>query len=155
MERLAQDVGAILARSSGGENAAWPAGSGPDFLNGVVILDTPLEPRALLERLHAIEREFGRERGAANAPRTLDLDLIAHGRSIDPVGPPILPHPRAAQRLFVMGPLAEVAPDWSDPSSGLSADELAKSLTSVEFSNFPSASSASSSKTEEVDPDRP
>ncbi len=126
LERVADAVGPIRARSRWWENAAWPQGSGPDFLNGVAILTTVMEPRALLESLHAIEREFGRERGHRNAPRTLDLDLIAHGRRVDPVGPPILPHPRAAERDFVMGPLAEIAPGWRHPALDRVASELAK-----------------------------
>jgi 2-amino-4-hydroxy-6-hydroxymethyldihydropteridine diphosphokinase len=75
--------------------------------------------------LHAIEAEFGRVRTAANAPRVLDLDLIAYGRRLCSDTAPILPHPRAADRRFVMGPLAEIAPAWRHPVSGERADVLA------------------------------
>lgn len=81
-------------------------------------------PAAALEALHGIERRFGRERERQNAPRTLDLDLIAYGRLVSQDAP-ILPHPRAAERLFVMGPLAEVAPDWVHPVLGKTASALA------------------------------
>ena len=74
-----------------------------------------------------MERTFGRTRGAPNEARTLDLDLIAHGREVL-VGPGlILPHPRAHERLFVMGPLAEIAPDWIHPTLNATARALAAS----------------------------
>jgi 2-amino-4-hydroxy-6-hydroxymethyldihydropteridine diphosphokinase len=68
--------------------------------------------------LARIEIAFGRQRVAANAPRTLDLDLIAYGRTTGDLDGLILPHPRAADRLFVMGPLAEIAPGWEHPAGG-------------------------------------
>ncbi|RYE43127.1 MAG: 2-amino-4-hydroxy-6-hydroxymethyldihydropteridine diphosphokinase, partial [Hyphomicrobiales bacterium] len=97
------------------------------FFNGVVLLATDMQAPELLVRLHAIESRFGRDRTQVNAPRTLDLDLIAHGRTIGAA--PALPHPRAADRLFVMGPLAEIAPSWRHPVSGLSAATLANAAT--------------------------
>ncbi len=110
-------------------SAAWPDPSDPPYLNGVALARTALEPLAALQSLHALEAAFGRRRGQANAPRTLDLDLIALGNAVLP-GPPLaLPHPRAAERLFVMGPLAEIAPDWRHPVSGESAQILARKAT--------------------------
>lgn len=64
-----------------------------------------------------------------NAPRTLDLDLIAHGRTLSDDPAMILPHPRAHERLFVMGPLAEIAPGWRHPILGATAAELAAAAT--------------------------
>jgi 2-amino-4-hydroxy-6-hydroxymethyldihydropteridine diphosphokinase len=77
--------------------------------------------------LTGLEFAFGRRPAPANAPRTLDLDLIAYGRDV--IGRPglIVPHPRADQRLFVMGPLAEIAPGWRHPLTGLTAAQLAAS----------------------------
>jgi 2-amino-4-hydroxy-6-hydroxymethyldihydropteridine diphosphokinase len=75
--------------------------------------------------LMEVEGEFGRRRGEANAPRTLDLDLIAYGREVIDRPGLIVPHPRAHERLFVMGPLAEIAPDWRHPVSVLTARDLA------------------------------
>jgi 2-amino-4-hydroxy-6-hydroxymethyldihydropteridine diphosphokinase len=116
----------VIARSAWWRSAAWPDPSDPPYVNGVAIVRTDLSPAEVLHRLHAVERQFGRERHLANAPRTLDLDLIAHGRTIDEGGF-TLPHPRAHQRRFVMGPLAEIAPGWVHPGLGQSAENLAAS----------------------------
>ena len=115
----------VVARSSWWRSAAWPDPDDPPFLNGVVIVRTALAPHALMAALGRIEEAFGRARSVANAPRTLDLDLIAYGRLTGDLAGLILPHPRAADRLFVMGPLAEIAPDWAHPAGGV-ARELAR-----------------------------
>lgn len=72
--------------------------------------------------LGRIEDAFGRERSVRNAPRTLDLDLIAYGRLSGDLQGLILPHPRAAERRFVMGPIAEIAPAWTHPHGGAASD---------------------------------
>jgi len=119
----------VLRVSRWWRSAAWPDPKDPPYLNGVVLARTALEPEAALRALHRVEANFGRERSMLNAPRTLDLDLIALGRTVL-AGPPILlPHPRAAERLFVMGPLAEIAPDWRHPVSGETAEKLASQAT--------------------------
>lgn len=118
----------VVARSSWWRSQAWPDPDDPPFLNGVVQVTTALEPHALMEALGRIEDAMGRVRGARNAPRTLDLDLIAHGRRAGDFDGLILPHPRAAERLFVMGPLAEIAPGWLHPAGG-TASQLAKTAS--------------------------
>lgn len=105
----------VVARSSWWRSAAWPDPDDPPFLNGVVMVRTAHGPHELMAALGRIEEAFGRRRAAANAPRTLDLDLIAYGRIAGDLDGLILPHPRAADRLFVMGPLAEIAPEWVHP----------------------------------------
>lgn len=117
----------IVARSSWWSSAAWPDPTDPPFLNGVVIVRTHHDAHALMAALGRIEDAFGRHRSVANAPRTLDLDLIAYGRLTGDLDGLILPHPRAHQRLFVMGPLAEIAPDWIDPISNRTASVLSES----------------------------
>lgn len=116
----------IVKRSSWWRSAAWPDPSAPAFLNGVALVRTALGPQQVLEALLGIERRFGRDRSVANAPRTLDLDLIAHGRAVMDAPGLVLPHPRAAERRFVMGPLAEIVPGWRHPVSGRTAAALAR-----------------------------
>ncbi len=116
----------ILGSSRWWTSAAWPDPADPPFLNGVVLACTDLSPPAALQALHDLEADFGRRRDQANAPRTLDLDLIALGRTVIEGPGLILPHPRAHERLFVMGPLAEIAPDWRHPVTGETAKRLAK-----------------------------
>jgi len=115
----------VTARSGWWRSAAWPDPTLPDYINGVALVETALPPGEVLQALHAIERDFGRVRGEANAARTLDLDLIAFGRLVLDQPGLHVPHPRAHERLFVMGPLAEIAPDWRHPVSGETAAALA------------------------------
>ena len=96
----------------------------PRYLNGVVIGETSLSARQLLDRLLQIENAAGRTRPAPMAPRTLDLDLILFAdKKIEEPGLTV-PHPRFRDRLFVLEPLAEVAPGWIDPGTGLTISAL-------------------------------
>ena len=115
----------VLACSRWWRSAAWPDPSAPQYRNGVALIEPRLGPQATLAALLTVEAAFGRRRGEPNAPRTLDLDLIAHGREVIEAPGLTLPHPRAHERLFVMGPLAEIAPGWRHPSLGVSAADLA------------------------------
>jgi 2-amino-4-hydroxy-6-hydroxymethyldihydropteridine diphosphokinase len=119
----------VQARSSWWGSLAWPDPSRPPYLNGVVLVRPDSPPIELLSRLQALERAFGRRRDRAQTDRTLDLDLIAHGRSCLHDAGLVLPHPRAAERLFVMGPVAEIAPSWRHPESGETAQVLARRAT--------------------------
>ncbi|MBK7874794.1 MAG: 2-amino-4-hydroxy-6-hydroxymethyldihydropteridine diphosphokinase [Planctomycetes bacterium] len=94
-----------------------PAGQGP-YLNGAAELATELAPRELLDALLALERRAGRVRvaGVANGPRTLDLDLLLHGSARLAEPGLVVPHPRLEERLFVLRPLAELAPELVLPS---------------------------------------
>ena len=91
-----------------------PLGQGP-FLNAVLQLETSLPPRPLLELLFAIERAQGRERQLRWGPRTLDLDLLLYGAEIIQEPDLIVPHPRLAERAFVLEPLTELAPNLKLP----------------------------------------
>ncbi len=115
----------ILESSSYWRSQAWPDATQSEYINAVALVETPLDPGQLLCALHSLEALFGRERTATNAPRVLDLDLIAYGRTVRTDAAPLLPHPRAADRRFVMAPLAEIAPAWRHPVNGARADALA------------------------------
>ena len=107
--------------------ALGPAGR--NFANAAAILETNLAPDALLAALKALERRFGRRRGRRWGPRVLDLDIImwsggaCRSRSVR------VPHPDFRVRRFVLQPLAEIAPDWRDPESGLAVRHLLARLT--------------------------
>lgn len=123
--RLSEIGLAVTHHSSWWRSSAWPDRMAPDYLNGIVVVETRLSPLATMEGLLNLEASFGRERGQPNAPRTLDLDLIAFGRLVLFQEDLILPHPRATDRRFVMEPLAEIAPDWRHPVDGCFAADLA------------------------------
>lgn len=101
----------------------------PDFVNAVAEIETRLSPRALLARLHQIERQAGRRRGLRWGPRTLDLDLLDYHGQISRHGPgPVLPHPGIASRIFVLAPLAAMVPGWRHPESRQTAATLLRRL---------------------------
>jgi len=114
----------ILKTSSFHETTAWPDPSDPPFINAAASLQTSLQPVALLELLLAIETDFGRVRSHVNAPRPLDLDLLAHGDTVLTGERLTLPHPLMARRRFVLQPLAEIAPHWRHPVTGLTCLEM-------------------------------
>jgi len=116
----------VVRRSGWWRSAAWPDPGAPAYLNGVAIVETELSPRAVLAAILAIEASFGRRRTEPNAPRTLDIDLIAYGRQLIDEPGLAVPHPKAHERLFVMGPLAEIAPDWVHPVLRETATSLAE-----------------------------
>jgi len=101
----------------------------PAFVNAVAGVETALCPGALLERLHRIERMAGRRRTLRWGPRTLDLDLLDyHGLVRPPPQKPVLPHPGMAERIFVLAPLAEIAPRWRHPVNRRSALAMLRRL---------------------------
>lgn len=126
LQFLAHEGVRILKRSSWWQTAAQPVSEQPDFINGVVELDTVLAADQLLALLHRIEASFGRVRQARWEARVLDLDLIDY-RGLElrgEGGGPILPHPRMQERLFVLLPLQEIVPDWRHPVSGVGIEAL-------------------------------
>jgi 2-amino-4-hydroxy-6-hydroxymethyldihydropteridine diphosphokinase len=100
-------------------SAPVPPSGQPPYVNAVAsLLADPgvmIDPAALLARLVAVETACGRERSVPNAARTLDLDIIAIGDLVRAEPDPILPHPRAHLRAFVLAPLADVTPEWVHP----------------------------------------
>jgi 2-amino-4-hydroxy-6-hydroxymethyldihydropteridine diphosphokinase len=118
---------AILRVSPFYETRAWPDPTDPPFVNAVAVARSQTQPVALLALLHEVETELGRKRSAPNAPRTLDLDLLAYGGVVMD-GPLVLPHPRLAGRRFVLEPLKDVSPGWRHPVSGRTVAELLASI---------------------------
>lgn len=120
---------AVSGRSSWFRSAPVPASDQPWFVNGVAKFVTDLSPWRLLALLHDVEAEYGRVRSVPNASRTLDLDLLAYDDMIvDGTGGLVLPHPRLAERAFVLQPLAQLAPEWRHPVSGQTAGEMLAGL---------------------------
>ena len=123
-----------------------PSDEQHDYFNAVAALDTALEPRPLLEAMHGIEEHAGRTRrhGVRNAARTLDLDLLLYDdHTIDEPGLTV-PHPRLADRAFVLVPLAEVAPNCVIPGEG-SARALLDRVADQRIARLPSRESGSGS----------
>jgi 2-amino-4-hydroxy-6-hydroxymethyldihydropteridine diphosphokinase len=109
------------------ETEPWGGVEQPDFLNAVGEIETDVGARALLDRLLEVERELGRVRdGTRWGPRVIDLDLLVYGAETSDVPTLTLPHPRLHERLFVLLPLAELAPDLVVPGRGTVADLLSK-----------------------------
>jgi 2-amino-4-hydroxy-6-hydroxymethyldihydropteridine diphosphokinase len=110
-------LGSLVARSCLYQTRPVGYAAQPAFVNAVVALETQLPPQDLLRDLLTLERRFGRDRsaGVRNGPRTLDLDLLLLGDMVLQTDDLTLPHPRLAERRFVLAPLAEIAPDVVHP----------------------------------------
>ncbi len=144
LRRIPSDSVGIVKTSRFYATPAFPAGSGPDFVNALTFVETELEPQDLLNYLHDIERQLGRQRHERWSARTIDLDLVAYEDMVLPsvesykkwrdlpleaqktMAPEalVLPHPRLQDRSFVLGPLCDVAPEWRHPVLDLTAEEM-------------------------------
>lgn len=131
---------------------AFPAGAGPDYVNACAVVSAEMPAEAMLEALHRIEARLGRQRDKRWASRGIDLDLLGNGELIRPDpgteaawrslpletqmqrAPEtlILPHPRLADRAFVLIPLAEIAPLWRHPAIGKTVSEMLADLDAAE-----------------------
>lgn len=108
-----------------------PKSTQPWFVNGVVAVETALQPVMVLETLLEVEKALGRERGSKNEARIIDIDLLDYrGEILKNKGHLVLPHPRLHQRLFVLKPLFDIAPFWKHPVSGKSVQDLMATIGS-------------------------
>lgn len=121
----------VVRRSRWYWSAPVPISDQPTFVNAVVEVVTEHKPWDLLLALHATEAKFGRNRGAINAARVLDLDLLTFNDEISGSGLR-LPHPRMHERAFVLRPLMELAPHWTHPVTGESVSDLLARVPSVQ-----------------------
>ena len=120
-------------RSPWYESEPVPTSDQPWYVNGVVMVTTSLPPSALMQRLLAIEVDLGRGRSVPNAPRTMDLDILAYGdQVIDDIDANDLqlqiPHPRMHLRSFVINPLCDISPTWTHPILRCTATALRDKL---------------------------
>ncbi len=140
MIRMERQCGTIVCRSSMIETRAYGYTDQADFMNMVLLLETMMEPLDLLHALQSIEKELGRVRTIHWGPRTIDLDIIFfEDRVID--HPELrVPHPDFRNRDFVLIPAAEILPDYLDPETGLTLQELLRNLPSPEAHQEPSGS---------------
>ena len=126
------------------QTPAFPAGSGPDFVNAALVIRTNLTHNDLLALFHRIEHDMGRVRDRRWGQRTIDIDLISYGDQVLPdvetqaywmelplaeqmtkaPDQPIVPHPRLQDRAFVLGPLMDIAPQWRHPVVGRTIAEI-------------------------------
>lgn len=134
LEKAVADIAALNGvalrrRSPWFESAPVPrADDQPWYVNGVIEVATKLTPADLLAALQRLEAESGRVRTVVNAPRPLDLDIVAFGAHVAVTGTPLVPHPRMVERAFVLLPLQAIAPGWRHPVSGRSVAELIAAL---------------------------
>ncbi|MBL7692736.1 MAG: 2-amino-4-hydroxy-6-hydroxymethyldihydropteridine diphosphokinase [Flavipsychrobacter sp.] len=124
MGEIGARCGRLVAVSAVYETAAWGLTDQPDFLNMVVELETPLAPTELLDVLQDIEADLQRVRVVRWGPRTMDLDLLFYGDEVIETERLTVPHPRIAERRFVLVPLVEIAADFVHPVNGKTIVEL-------------------------------
>ncbi len=129
LEALDAHGAKTLRRSPWYESAPEPPSGQPWYVNAVAEVESRLAPQALLAALLNVEAGFGRVRGARNAPRMVDLDLLDYrGLVTGPGEKPELPHPRLHERAFVLLPLRDLAPGWRHPASGRTVEALIRAL---------------------------
>ena len=121
---VVQYIGKIAKKSPVYETEPWGNPGQEPFLNQVIMVNTVLDPRALLEAIARIEKEMGRQRKEKWGPRVIDLDILFYGKRIVRDKGLDIPHPELHKRAFVLVPLMEIAPDWEHPVLKKPVDEL-------------------------------
>ncbi len=121
----------LLRRSDWIETPAVGGPEGqPNFLNGAILVETKLSAQELLEACQEVETHFGRDRAGEEhwGPRTLDMDLLLYSDQTVASEGLSVPHPRMAERRFVLEPLAQIAPAWQIPGMGVSVEQCLEGL---------------------------
>ncbi len=126
---IEKKIGKISVYSSIYQTEAWGPIPQADFLNQVILVSTTLAPQACLTEMLSIEKEFGRERKERWGPRTLDLDILYYSDVVIAEADLTVPHPRIAERKFILTPLVEIAPGFQDPLTRKTMLELLDSCT--------------------------
>ncbi|MEZ4922698.1 MAG: 2-amino-4-hydroxy-6-hydroxymethyldihydropteridine diphosphokinase [Crocinitomicaceae bacterium] len=123
-------IGSVIAESSMYSSEPWGFEADNDFVNAVVIVETMLSPKEVLQHLLIIEKEFGRERKKTEGyeSRILDLDIISYEQEIIDEDGLIVPHPKMHLRSFVLVPLREIDNDWIHPVTKETIDQLLLSI---------------------------
>jgi len=132
--QLLEQAGVTVAgRSRWYETEPIPASDQPNFVNGAIHCLTQLAPLEFLRLCGDIENQMGRERGAANAARIIDLDILAWDDRHSEEEGLIIPHPRLSERLFVLVPLQEIAADWTHPVSGAGLADMIEAIGNAQI----------------------
>jgi len=128
-ELIEQYCGQIVEQSSIYKTAAWGFEDQPDFYNQALAITTDLLPAQLMQTLLTIEEKMGRIREKKMGPRIIDLDILLYNSDIIDAPQIIIPHPRMQQRMFVLMPLAEIAPDLLHPLLHKTMEQLRQDCT--------------------------
>lgn len=121
---IRKNIGRVVRRSALYLTAAWGKTDQPDFLNQVIVVHTRLDAQQTMRNLLAIEKTMGRVRTTPNAPRTIDIDILFFDKEIITGKDLTIPHPRIAERRFVLTPLNELAPNFKHPALNRSIHDL-------------------------------
>ncbi len=120
------DLGTVVRASSLYRTKAWGVEAQPDFVNAAALLETTLEPRALLHALKALEARLGRRPTYRWGPRVVDLDILAYDDAVVDEPDLVIPHPRLRERAFALVPLAEIEPAYASARDALGPQALAE-----------------------------
>lgn len=121
---ISKTIGKIVKKSHLYETQPWGNTDQESFLNQVIMVNTMLDPRGLLDKIAKIDRELGRERREKWGPRTIDVDILFYGKRVIRDKGLEIPHPQLHKRAFVLVPLMEIAPDLEHPVLKQQIDEL-------------------------------
>jgi 2-amino-4-hydroxy-6-hydroxymethyldihydropteridine diphosphokinase len=129
--KINQSIGSIEKKSSIYQTAAWGKTDQPDFLNQALIVKSSLSPQKILQTIHSIELEMGRQRTTKWSERTIDIDILYADELILDLPQLKIPHPEIQNRKFVLTPLVEIAPDFVHPILKKTNKELLSMCTDI------------------------